>query len=93
VVAPSTPACISVGWARPDSSAADQVGQEIVDIVGPPDSITACTVTGDLGRADCSACAGCDLPGQVDGLLRTSFPGKTVSGQDPASFDQLDLVQ
>src|ERR1700745_3400453 len=34
-----------------------------------------------------------DLPGQLDGLLRTSLPGKTVTGQDPASPDRLDLFQ
>jgi hypothetical protein len=35
-----------------------------------------------------STCPGRDLPGQLDGLLRASFPGKTVSGQDPASVDR-----
>jgi hypothetical protein len=27
-----------------------------------------------------STCPGRDLPGQLDGLLRTSLPGKTVTG-------------
>src|SRR5579859_3145326 len=40
-----------------------------------------------------STCPGRDLPGQLDGLLRTSLPGKTVTGQDPASRDRLDLFQ
>jgi hypothetical protein len=46
-----------------------------------------------MSRAGLSTCPGCDLPGQLDGLLRTSFPGKTVTGQDPASLDRLDLFQ
>src|SRR5580698_10594691 len=40
-----------------------------------------------------STCPGRDLPGQPDGLLRTALPGKTVSGQDPAGVDRLDLLQ
>src|SRR5580704_12162599 len=47
----------------------------------------------DHGRAGLSPCPGRDLPGQLDGLLRTSLPGKTVTGQDPASVDRLDLFQ
>ena len=46
-----------------------------------------------VGRAGLSTCPGRDLPGQLDGLLRTSLPGKTVTGQDPASLDRLDLFQ
>src|SRR5579862_9486059 len=40
-----------------------------------------------------SMCPVLELPGQLDGLLRASLPGKTVTGQDPASLDRLDLVQ
>src|SRR3984957_14288658 len=43
--------------------------------------------------AGLSTCPGRDLPGQLDGLLRTSLPGKAVTGQDPASLDRLDLFQ
>ena len=39
-----------------------------------------------LGRAGFSPCLGRGLPGQLDGLLRTALPGKTVTGQDPASL-------
>src|SRR5689334_24675659 len=46
-----------------------------------------------VSRAGLSTCPGRDLPGQLDGLLRTSLPGKTVTGQDPASLDRLDLFQ
>src|SRR6201993_2246710 len=46
-----------------------------------------------VSRAGLSTCPGGDLPGQLDGLLRASLPGKTVTGQDPASFDRLDLSQ
>src|SRR5271170_4764301 len=46
-----------------------------------------------VSRAGLSTCSGRDLPGQLDGLLRTSLPGKTVTGQDPASVDRLDLFQ
>src|ERR1700722_6756737 len=46
-----------------------------------------------VSRAGLSTCPGRDLPGQLHGLLRTSLPGKTVSGQDPASLDRLDLFQ
>src|ERR1700754_4087506 len=46
-----------------------------------------------VSRAGPSICPGRDLPGQRDGLLRTSLPGKTVTGQDPASIDRLDLFQ
>src|SRR5208282_4555648 len=46
-----------------------------------------------VSRAGFSACPGRDLPGQLDGLLRTSLPGKTVTGQDPAGPDRLDLFQ
>ncbi len=57
------------------------------------DSPTWRSPVGQVGRAGHSSCPGCDLPGQLDGLLRTSLPGKTVSGQDPASLDQLNLLQ
>src|SRR6185437_8660537 len=46
-----------------------------------------------VSRADLSTCPGRGLPGEIDGLLRTSLPGKTVTGQDPASLDRLDLFQ
>src|SRR5258708_30843264 len=46
-----------------------------------------------VSRAGLSTCPGRDLPGQLDGLLGTSLPGKTVTGQDPASLDRLDLSQ
>src|SRR5260370_40102952 len=46
-----------------------------------------------VSRAGLSPCPGRDLPGLLDGLLRASLPGKTVSGQDPAGVDRLDLVQ
>src|SRR4029077_10041380 len=46
-----------------------------------------------VSRPGLSTCPGRDLPGQLDGLLRTSLPGKTVTGQDPASLDRLDLFQ
>ena len=46
-----------------------------------------------VSRAGLSTRPGCDLPGQLDGLLRTSLPGKTVAGQDPASVNRLDLFQ
>ena len=46
-----------------------------------------------VSRAGLSTCPGRDLPGQLDGLLRTSLPGQTVTGQDPASVDRLDLFQ
>src|SRR5579864_5292154 len=46
-----------------------------------------------VSRAGLSTCPGRDLPGQLDGLLRASLPGKTVTGQDPASLDRLDLFQ
>src|SRR5580698_7524929 len=44
-------------------------------------------------RAGLSTCPALDLPGQLDGLLRTALPGKTVTGQDPACLDRLDLFQ
>src|SRR5579872_597546 len=44
-------------------------------------------------RAGLSTCEGRGLPGQLDGLLRTALPGKTVTGQHPASLDRLDLFQ
>ena len=44
-------------------------------------------------RVGLSIFPGRDLPGQLDGLLRTSLPGKTVTGQDPASLERLDLFQ
>ena len=40
-----------------------------------------------------STCPGRGLTGQLDSLLRTSLPGKTVTGQDPASLDRLDHFQ
>ena len=46
-----------------------------------------------VSRPALSTCPGRDLPGQPDGLLRTSLPGKTVTGQDPACLDRLDLFQ
>src|SRR5580704_6767224 len=46
-----------------------------------------------VSRAGLSTCPGRDLPGQLDGLLRTALPGKTVTGQYPASIDGLDLFQ
>src|ERR1700740_1518227 len=46
-----------------------------------------------VSRAGLSACPGRGLPGQLDGLLRTSLPGKTVTRQDPASLDRLDLLE
>jgi hypothetical protein len=46
-----------------------------------------------VSRAGLSTCPGPDLPGQLDGLLRTPLPGKTVTGHDPASLDRLDFFQ
>src|SRR6202040_1251879 len=45
-----------------------------------------------VSRAGRSTCPGRDLPGQLDGLLRTSLPGKTVTGQDPTTQDRLLLL-
>jgi hypothetical protein len=45
------------------------------------------------GCAGHSACPGYGPPGQLEGPLRASLPGKTVTGQDPASLNQLDLLQ
>lgn len=47
----------------------------------------------EVSRAGSSACRRCDLPGQVGCLLRAALPGKTVTAQDPASLDLLDLLQ
>src|SRR5258708_14968513 len=46
-----------------------------------------------VSRAGLSTCPGRDLPGQLFGLLRTSLPAKTVTGQDPARLNPLALFQ